>query len=48
MGLDRHIVRSMAVLILAIIAYVVPSAVEAREGHVHCGHHGRAVSVAPI
>jgi len=47
MGFDRHIVRLMAAMILAIIAYVAPSAVEAHEGHVHCGHHHRAVSKAP-
>jgi hypothetical protein len=47
MGLDRHIVRSMAALILGIIAYVAPSAVQAHEGHIHCGHHGRAVPGPP-
>lgn len=47
MGLDRHILRLMAVLILTIIAYVAPSAVEAHEGHIHCGHHGRAMQGAP-
>jgi len=40
-------VRSIAAMILAIIAYVAPSAVEAHEGHVPCGHHGRAASRAP-
>lgn len=39
MSLDRQIVRLMAVLILAIIAYAVPSAVQAHEGHAHHGHH---------
>jgi hypothetical protein len=46
MGFDRHIVRLMAVMILAIIAHVAPSAVQAHEGHVHCGHRGRMVSEA--
>lgn len=37
----------MAALILAIIACVAPSAVQAHEGHIHCAHHGRAVAEAP-
>ncbi|RUP22617.1 MAG: hypothetical protein EKK44_03880 [Methylobacterium sp.] len=45
MGCDRLIVRSMAVMVLAIIAFVAPFAVEAHEGHVHCAGHKRAVSV---
>ncbi|WP_345822112.1 hypothetical protein ABC766_10165 [Methylobacterium fujisawaense] len=47
MDFDRHIVRSMAVMVLAIIAFVAPFAVEAHEGHVHCAGHKRAVSVVP-
>ncbi|KOX47887.1 hypothetical protein ADL19_21585 [Streptomyces purpurogeneiscleroticus] len=47
MGFDRHIVRSMAAMVLAIIAYVAPSAVEAHGRHVHCGHLGRAAFEAP-
>jgi hypothetical protein len=47
MVFDRHIVRSMVVTILAIIAYIVPFAVEAHEGHVHCASHKGAVSAAP-
>ena len=39
MSLDRQIVRLMAALILAIIVYVLPSAVQAHEGHAHNGHH---------
>ncbi len=39
MSLDRQIVRLMAAMILAIIAYVAPSAVQAHEGHAHYGHH---------
>ena len=42
MSLDRQIVRLMAAMILAIIAYVVPSAVQAHEGHAHHGHHRAA------
>jgi len=42
MSLDRQIVRLMAAMILAIIAYVVPSAVQAHEGHAHHGHHAAA------
>ncbi len=49
MSLDRQIVRLMAAMILAIIAYVAPSAVQAPEGHVHHGHHMAATQpkVAP-
>lgn len=32
MSLDRQIVRLMAAMIFAIIAYVAPSAVQAHEG----------------
>lgn len=39
MSPDRQIVRLMAAMILAIIAYVAPSAVQAHEGHAHRGHH---------
>ncbi|GJD87964.1 hypothetical protein [Methylobacterium hispanicum] len=39
MSLDRQIVRHMAAMILAIIAYVAPSAVQAHGGHEHHGHH---------
>ncbi len=45
MSLDRHIVRLMAAVILAIIAYVAPSAVQAYEGHAHHGHHHAAAPV---
>ncbi|MBY0250432.1 hypothetical protein ACFQE0_10240 [Methylobacterium komagatae] len=45
MAFKRHVVRSMAAMILAIIAYVAPSAVEAHDGHVHCGHNRRAAAM---
>ncbi|KMO22838.1 hypothetical protein [Methylobacterium indicum] len=50
MSLDRQIVRLMAAMILAIIAYVAPSAVQAHEGHRHDGHHVAAVqpATAPV
>ncbi|KMO17707.1 hypothetical protein [Methylobacterium platani] len=38
MSLDRQILRLMAAMILAIIAYAAPSAVQAHEGHAHRGH----------
>ncbi|WP_457107329.1 hypothetical protein [Methylobacterium sp. P5_C11] len=38
MSPDRQILRLMAAMILAIIAYVAPSAVQAHEGHAHHGH----------
>ena len=38
MSPDRQIVRLMAAMILAIIAYVAPSVVQAHEGHAHHGH----------
>ena len=44
MSPDRQIVRLMAAMILAIIAYVVPSAVQAHEGH---ARHGRHMAVMP-
>lgn len=48
MSLDRQIVRLMAAMILAIIVYVAPSAVQAHEGHAHHGHHAAAQpKVAP-
>jgi hypothetical protein len=46
MGFDRHIERWMAAMILAIVAYVAPFAVDAHEGHVHCGQHRRVLSEA--
>ena len=48
---DRQIVRLMAAMILAIIAYVAPSAVQAHEGHVHHGRHivaAQPKAVAPV
>lgn len=45
MAFRRHVVRSIAAMILAIIAYVAPSAVEAHDGHVHCGHNRRAAAM---
>ncbi|GAB6846125.1 hypothetical protein HNR00_003299 [Methylorubrum rhodinum] len=48
MSLDRQIVRLMAAMILAIIAYVAPSAVQAHEGHAHRGHHMAAVQPKPV
>ncbi len=39
MSLDRQIVRLMAAMILAIIAYVAPATVQAHEGHAHHGQH---------
>ena len=39
---DRQLVRLMAAMIVMIIAYVVPSAVQAHEGH-HHGSHDHAV-----
>ncbi|TNC11124.1 hypothetical protein FF100_21245 [Methylobacterium terricola] len=42
MSLDRPIARLLAAMILAIIAYAVPSAVQAHEGHAHHAHHGAA------
>ena len=46
MGFDRHIVRSMAVMILAIIGTIAPFAVEAHEGHLQCAGYKRAVLAA--
>lgn len=48
---DRQIVRLMAAMILSIVAYVVPSAVQAHEGHAHHGHSMAAAqpkAVAPV
>ncbi|MHB2211477.1 hypothetical protein [Methylobacterium sp. CM6257] len=50
MSLDRKIVRLMAAMILAIIVYVAPSAVQVHEGYAHHGHHHAAATqpnVAP-
>ena len=46
MGPDRQIVRLMAAMILAIIAYVAPTAVQAHGGHVHCGDRDRHQAAA--
>ncbi|MCP1553991.1 MULTISPECIES: hypothetical protein [Methylobacteriaceae] len=51
---DRQLVRLMAAMIVMIIAYVAPSAVQAHEGHHHGGHDHAAMtraakaSVAPL
>jgi hypothetical protein len=39
MRTDRQLARLMAAMIVMIITYVVPSAVQAHEGHRHTGHN---------
>lgn len=46
MRFDRHLSRLMAAMIVMIIAYVTPSAVQAHEGHAHLGHHQAVVTEA--
>lgn len=52
MRLERQLWRLVAAMIVMIIAYAMPSAVLAHEGHAHHGHHQVAVtevpSVAPV
>ena len=43
---DRQLVRLMAAMIVMIIAYVAPSAVQAHEGHYHGGQDHAAMTRA--
>ncbi|WP_430912139.1 hypothetical protein [Methylobacterium sp. sgz302541] len=46
MGFDRQFVRLMAATILAIVAYLAPSAVQAHQGHAHDGQPTVIVATA--